>query len=79
MKSIDLVVGAGSSAVSMDPVFFWIRFDYLQIDRSRSSGGVGWTPAACYVIINILGIVCKRFQSISSLQEKDFEMDTFFF
>ena len=46
--------------------------------RSRSSGGVGWSPAACYVGGHVLQVGCATSGSIWRAPENVNPEDTFF-
>ena len=49
-----------------------------KMDRSRSSGGVGWSPAACYVGGHVLQVGCATSGSIWRAPENVNPEDTFF-
>ena len=49
-----------------------------KMDRSRSSGGVGWCPAACYVGRCIVQVGCATFGDVWKAQKKFNPDDTFF-
>ena len=49
-----------------------------KMDRSRSSDGVGWSPAACYVGGHVLQVGCATSGSIWRAPENVIPKDTFF-
>ena len=47
-----------------------LLFCTREMDRSRSSDGVGWSPAACYVGGCIVQVGCTTFGEVSGAQKK---------
>ena len=46
-----------------------------KIDRSRSSGGVGWTSAACYTVQHTIGVGRTRKNGVPGPHEKNISDD----
>ena len=55
-----------------------LLFCTREMDRSRSSDGVGWSPAACYVGRCIVQVGCATFGGVWRAPKKFNPDDTFF-